>query len=550
MPWQLPIVRPIRPHTIEMPMPSKPRPANELAQLHKRLCFVRAFPTSQAEWRKAQSTLLGYEQSVAAQSRAARSKLWDSGIAGTRIHYRFSYAVARWLARRAPGRVSIDWQDMGDTTRLDELLRCLLQASEDEYFDGGYVTSKEWLRSAARGSGGTDFDWLLAQLQDARLRPFWAELYDAAELPLLWDLGGSKYSKSKNVFANDAIRTREGGMRRRPRQIKKDIQRPLKSLQRLSPRDGARLIDVAMASLAVRHRETYHFNYANPAEVYLADVGAGVSVAVFGLLPEYRFPLECTMGFLILSNGAPIGYGGSSIVFRQVNTGINIFDEYRGSEASYLWIQVMRVYHALVGCTRYIANPYQFGGDNSEGLRSGAFWFYYRLGYRPVLSDIRKLAAREAAHMRRNKAYRSDLKTLRHLASCDMHLTLADARASELFEERWIETSSMLASETLNDAGGATREASARIVAANVATDLGLKALQRWSASERRAFTNIAPIVAAAHPASWSPGEKRSMRRLLRAKGGDSEARFAKSLCEHHKFLESLRKACRAAEAI
>jgi len=55
-----------------------------------------------------------------------------------------------------------------------------------------------------------------------------------------------------------------------------------------------------MASLAVRYRETYHFNYANPREVYLSDVGEGVSVAVFGLLPEHRFPLECKDGELEL----------------------------------------------------------------------------------------------------------------------------------------------------------------------------------------------------------------------------------------------------------
>ena len=98
-----------------------------------------------------------------------------------------------------------------------------------------------------------------------------------------------------------------------------------------------------MASLAVRHRETNHFNCANPNEVYLADAGKGVSIAVFGLREEHRYPLECTMGFLILSNGVPVGYGGTSALCRQANTGINIFDEYRGSEAPYLWIQVMRV---------------------------------------------------------------------------------------------------------------------------------------------------------------------------------------------------------------
>ena len=94
-------------------------------------------------------------------------------------------------------------------------------------------------------------------------------------------------------------------------------------------------------------------------------------------------------------------------MFRQVNTGINIFDEYRGSEASYLWVQVMRVYHALAGCTRFIANPYQFGGGNSEALKSGAFWFYRRLGFGASNPAVEKLAKSEEVRMRNEPGYRS-----------------------------------------------------------------------------------------------------------------------------------------------
>jgi hypothetical protein len=501
-----------------------------------------------ATHREARSQLAGFEDEVAALTRAERGKLIDSGIGGTPIGYGFSFEVARWLARRCHSEVAIDWRAINDTSRLDELLSHLLQPSEDEYFDSGYVSSREWIDTARDGCSGTDFDWLMAQLHDKRLRAFWAQLYEAADIPLIWNLTGSQYSKSRNVFTQAQLRTREHGMRKRPRFAKQEIQRPLGTIAKLSSRDGAKLIDVAMASLAVRHRETHHFNFANAREVYLADVGEGVAIAVFGLLPEYRFPLECTMGFLILSNGVPVGYGGSSIVFRQVNNGINIFDEFRGSEASFLWVQVMRVYHALVGCTRFIANPYQFGGENDEGLKSGAFWFYYRLGYRPVLPEVRKLAEREAKRMRRNRTYRSDIKTLRKLASCDMHLTLPGARSSDLFEERWIETSSMLASEALGKAGGKTPAQSADIVAANVARDLGLRSLQRWSASQRRAFRNIAPIVAAAKPGPWPVDARRTMRELLRAKGDYDEARYAMLLCQHDKFLKFLRNACRRAD--
>jgi hypothetical protein len=504
---------------------------------HGRLCFARAFPESIAAHDDAQAQLLEFENKF-------RDRPDDTGIAGTLVYYSFSYEVARWLARRAPGEVSIDWDAVDDTTRLDELLAQLLQPSEDEYFDSGYVSSQEWINAARGASNGTDFDWLLAQISDKSRQSFWCQLYDAADLPLVWDLSGSKFSKSVNVFPQRHIHSREHGMRTRPRAVKQQIQKPLESFKKLSPHNGARLIDVAMASLAVRHRETNHFNYANADEVYLVDVGVGIAIGVFGLRPEHRYPLECTMGYLILSNGVPVGYGGSSILFRQVNTGINIFDEYRGSEASFLWVQVMRVYHALSGCTRFIANPYQFGGENNEALKSGAFWFYYRLGYRPVLPDVRTLAQRENSRIQRNRKYRSDIKTLRKLASCDMHLTLPGARASDLFDEQWLETISMLATRELAVAGGRKREDAVARVAARLGRDVGFRSQARWSAAERRGFKIIAPIVAAATPRSWPAADKRSLRQLLRAKGGRNEMRYARLLCENDKLRQSLRKAC------
>ncbi len=139
---------------------------------------------------------------------------------------------------------------------------------------------------------------LLAQLREERLIPIWSQLYDAVELPLVWDLRGAALSKTRNVVPVRKIQPRRSGMRGRVRAVKKEIMRPLDSLKRLSPRSGSRLIDVAMASLAVRHRETSHFNGANSREVYLADVGEGVSIAVFGLHEKYRYPLESTMGYL------------------------------------------------------------------------------------------------------------------------------------------------------------------------------------------------------------------------------------------------------------
>jgi len=334
-------------------------------------------------------------------------------------------------------------------------------------------------------------------------------------------------------------------MRNRVIGAKKQIANPLTSIKRLSRDSGARLIDVAMASLAVRHRETLHFNYANPDEVYVADVGRGVRIIITGLQADKRYPLECTMGFLILSNGVPIGYGGASVLFRQVNTGINIFDEYRGSEAAWLWVQVMRVFHSLTGCNRYIANPYQFGSENSEALQSGAFWFYYRLGYRPVEREIRDLAKREFTKIQANRRYRTSLNKLRRLAACDMHLTLPGACRGEFFDEDWIEASALLATRQLAMTGELSRGRARRQLNRDLVKVFKIKTLQDWSPDERKWFLRLSPLIAETDPGMWSARERNSLLRMVRAKGGDLEVAYARQAKNQSRYFSALRKSCR-----
>ena len=516
-----------------------------LTRQHNEQCVQRAFPLSHSQHSDAVDTLSNFEDCVSKLPASCRKSLRDSGIAGTTIHYRFSFDVATWLARKAPSSVSIDWAELDDYEALDDLLRQLLLPSEDEFFDSGNVSTQSWLAMASAGYSGTEFDWLMAQLQERRMQPVFRQLYDAADVPLIWTLGGSEFSKTFNSLSAGKPVIRTTGFRRRPAHIKKVISTPLTQITRLSTARGTEMIDVAIASLAVRHRETLHFNFANPEEVYVAQVGEGITVAVFGLLPEHRFPLECTMGYLILSNGVPIGYGGSSMVFKQANTGVNIFDEYRGTEAAYFWVQVMRVYHSLTNCTRYIANPYQFGADNDEALRSGAFWFYYQIGFRPVDPSVRQLAIREQAKRRRSPKYRCDFATLKRLASCDVHLTLPSARQHEFFDEDWLATGSKLATEKLGVVGGKTRKTSATRVVRGLMQNLGIRTLGEWTKNEQAGMSAVAPFIAVLSPSNWSAAEKRATSKLLRAKGAKFELPYARLMSENDKLLQELRGACK-----
>lgn len=86
-----------------------------------------------------------------------------------------------------------------------------------------------------------------------------------------------------------------------------------------------------------RYREIHGFNFADPNDVLVADVGRGVQVAWFGLLQEHRLPLRAHSGYLLLKNGVPIGYGDASLLFDWAEIAFNIFETFRAGESAFAW---------------------------------------------------------------------------------------------------------------------------------------------------------------------------------------------------------------------
>jgi len=80
--------------------------AETLQQQHDRLCFLRAFPRSAAELRRAESALAGFERRVT----RVKDELDNSGIAGTSCRYPYNHTMATWLAARYGRAVTIDWK--------------------------------------------------------------------------------------------------------------------------------------------------------------------------------------------------------------------------------------------------------------------------------------------------------------------------------------------------------------------------------------------------------------------------------------------------------
>ncbi|MFO1397490.1 MAG: hypothetical protein U1F48_10545 [Burkholderiales bacterium] len=515
--------------------------AADVAALHEDLLFLVAFAGSRAVERAALAQLRSIESRVRSLPRAERIRLDDSGIAGSTTRHVFPYPVARWLARERDVAAEIDWPALADAAMLDPLVGARLTDTEREGFDSGDYATRAFIALAQPRTVTSTLRWLVDV--PASEMSLTAVAWDAAEVPVAWPQSAGRWSVTRNRVAGvaSALRT---ALRRPPNDIAQAILAPLPTVEYLPRRRALRVIATARAALAARCREVNAITSPNPGDVCWCDLGDGLALAVIGIAPAARLTLETNTGYVLFANGVPLGYGGVTPLFRQANTGINIFDAFRGSEGAFVWTQMLRAFRTLYGTRRFVVNPYQFGAGNAEAIRSGAFWFYYRLGFRPVHADVRTLAAREAARMADAASYRSDARTLRALARGDLVLDLPDCAPDDAFDEALLPRAGALAARVLAARPVRSREHALRAVERDVVRAVGIADYAAWSDDDRRGLRRLAPLVAALRDVEgWSASERQALRAMLRAKGALREREFAQAAHAAPRFFTGLRAA-------
>ena len=123
---------------------------------------------------------------------------------------------------------------------------------------------------------------------------------------------------------------------------------------------------------------------------------------------------------MIYKNGVPIGYFEGLSLFERMESGFNLYYTFRDGETAWLYARVLNVMRHFTGVTTFAIDPYQIGFENEEGIESGAFWFYRKLGFRPTHRDVVKLVEKEEQKIASRKGYRTSARTLRRLARSSM----------------------------------------------------------------------------------------------------------------------------------
>ena len=177
--------------------------------------------------------------------------------------------------------------------------------------------------------------------------------------------------------------------------------------------------------ILIRHlREIDPISFTAPKLITYYHLQRGISIALMGMVPERRHPIDSYMGYVVFKNGLPVAYAGSWILFDSGRIGLNIFPAYRGGESQYIFDQVLKLHRKVYRLKRFSVDPYQIGKENNDGIRSGAFWVYYHAGYRPIGKEQKQLAEAEALLIKTKPGHRSPAVVLKKLSDSRMEFIL------------------------------------------------------------------------------------------------------------------------------
>lgn len=512
-----------------------------LLAYHDVLLFLAAYPESRALQSAAGRELRRVAASAErmSQGERARRRLAGSGIAWSETSHAYGYEIVKWLARDYPENAELDGEG-GSDAPLRATLRLCMPALEFELLGAEFTGIAAFLEDAKGASGVSDLAWLLGELERLPCsEETRAHLFEALELFVSVAPRDGPLSRTFARGPHARAYFHRAPLLRAPADALRALDAPVPAPRRLSVAEASHLVDVARGVLTMLGRETEPIALCSPEYVEYLELERGVAIALYAMRPLRRFALDTQLGFVLFKNAVPVGYGGGWPFLETCRIGVNVFEPFRGGESALLFCHVLRVYRARFAARRFLVEPYQFGADNREGLRSGAFWFYYRLGFRPVLPSLVELARAEFARIQADRTYRSALGVMRRLARADVELRLAGADEAGPSADPYrlsAAVSGWIGREFAGD-----REAALSASLQRVTKALDARDLEKWPAGERHAFRALCPLIAMIPGLQrWPARDRRACLTLVRAKGARDETRYFTLLLRHRRLREAL----------
>lgn len=398
------------------PLPEK----KSLIEYVDLLMFLIAHPSNEILLASAEKELSRVTSFLKKMSSQKRISFFNSGLPYAEISTQFSHDFSGWLMQQKECVVSVEsWND--GTTPLIEVLKLTLPSVEREYTSTG--SANEELLDALLVKKENRFEFILSQLSALNDRPMIKDhLFDSLMLTESVMPKSSTFSRPYNRLKNVKTFFHQDILKKFDHLALLNTHLPEE--RKMEEQERSEVSDVIKRSMALMARETDPATFMDKDSLKVFDLERGISIAIFGMTPDRQLPLESYLGFTLFKNGFPMSYGGAWVFGRRALFGINIFEAFRGGESGYVMCQLLRVYRQVFGVDYFEVEPYQYGADNPDGIKSGAFWFYYRYGFRPLDETLTKLADAEFQKIKTKPGYRSSEKTLLRFTESNISMNL------------------------------------------------------------------------------------------------------------------------------
>lgn len=519
--------------------------AESLIRLHEVLLFLSAYPQSARVRTRATSLLNNFALRVAAlrEQEVDVSPLDHpdvSGIAGRDVTDTFTYPIVRWLVTRRPSLVSLYWDWFEDDNRLAETWPRFMPLLEEDAFVEANVPYRTWLRAAA--GPVEDLIWLIERFESLpKTDQEKSELFDSQKLYVRWSPPYEATRTGMRLAVSKVFYHREPLIQRRDISLERELQNPSPKIEKVTAQQGEAILDLAREASTVRYRELYGFTHGDPNRVFKTGLGRGVDVFLMGLPAERRLPLRAYHAAMIFKNGVPVGYFEGLSLFERMEGGFNLYYSFRDGETAWLYARTLNIFRHLLGVTAFSLDPYQIGYENEEGIESGAFWFYRKLGFRPTQPEIMKLVLSEEKKIRARSTYRTSSRTLRKLAAGPMIFEMENSTKGDWdrFQVRNIglAVQRRMAGKCKGDAED-FRTASLKELNLFLGTEL-----TDWQEAEQAALTDFAVTLSLLKDLGrWTESEKQALKEIIRSKAGTDESTYLKLMQKHVRLREALIK--------
>jgi hypothetical protein len=238
---------------------------------------------------------------------------------------------------------------------------------------------------------------------------------------------------------------------------------------------------------------------------------------------------------MIFKNGVPIGYFEGISLFERMESGFNLYYTFRDGETAWLYARILHIFRHLLGVTAFSIDPYQIGYENEEGIESGAFWFYRKLGFRPTNPELMNLVGHEEKKIASRSNYRTSARTLRKLAAGSMIFEL-DRSRTEDWDRFQVRNIGLVVARRMSSkfGGDATRFREESVKKLN--RGLGMTAAD-WKQEETPVLSDFAVTLSVVDDLNgWSAEQRSALAQVIRAKAADDESSYLKLMQKHERL--------------